>query len=104
MRPNRFVCIALLDEGRFANIYNIENNNVYIVDPPRNRVIPEALFLQQWSGKALLISNQPILTESELKHLYFKSMILKCIGILTFSVAIVFAGVYYVRRFKFSLR
>ena len=65
-RTGRFACIALLeDSSHFVCISNIDDNNVYAVDPPELRQIPLEAFSKVWSGKALLISKSPLRLDVE---------------------------------------
>jgi ABC-type bacteriocin/lantibiotic exporter with double-glycine peptidase domain len=59
-RPGRFACIAYLDQGHFVNIYDIEGNQVYLIDPPGHRAASTDAFRTVWKGRALLIANEPI--------------------------------------------
>lgn len=65
-RPNRFICIALLKQGHFVNLYDVTDERVYLIDPPNQRQVGLDGFRAIWTGKALLISDQPIPDESSL--------------------------------------
>jgi ABC-type bacteriocin/lantibiotic exporter with double-glycine peptidase domain len=68
LRPNRCVCIALLKEGHFVNLYDITDDRVYLVDSPETRQVGLDGFRAIWTGKALLISDRPIPDESSLRR------------------------------------
>lgn len=60
-RSGRFACIAFLEESNhFICIYDIDEKNVYVVDPPDTRAVSREAFSKMWQGKALLISDRPI--------------------------------------------
>ena len=60
-RGDRFACVALLESSRhFVCLYEIDRDNVYLVDPPNRRVVSRDAFHKIWSGKALLISDHPL--------------------------------------------
>lgn len=65
-RPGRFACIALLDRGHFVNIYDIEGGKLFLIDPPSKQVVATDAFKAMWSGKVLLISDQPLLSDDAL--------------------------------------
>ena len=51
-RPNRFVCIALLKQGHFVNVYDIAEDRVYFADPPELRQAGLDAFRSIWTGRA----------------------------------------------------
>ena len=65
-RPGRFACIALMDRGHFVNIYEVQDDSALIADPPTNSTVSLDALKTIWSGKALLISDQPLLPESQI--------------------------------------
>ena len=65
-RPGRFACIALMDRGHFVNIYDVQDDTVLIADPPNKSQVSLDALKATWSGKALLISDQPLLPESQI--------------------------------------
>jgi len=97
-RPGRFACIALLDRGHFVNVYDVEGDEVHLADPPGLRTVSRASFGAIWGGKALLLSDRPIVAEDTLAARRVRRAWLAygCAGLL-FSTAVV-AGVRYARR------
>lgn len=63
----RFVCIAHVDGNHFVNIADIDDQGVWIVDPPRDGMIAEALLAKRWSGDAILISREPLMREEDIR-------------------------------------
>jgi ABC-type bacteriocin/lantibiotic exporter with double-glycine peptidase domain len=63
-RPGRFACIAYLDQGHFVNIYDVDDKQVYLIDPPDHRAASADAFAAVWKGRALLIANEPISVDS----------------------------------------
>lgn len=66
LRPNRLVCIALLKQGHYVNLYDISDDRAYLIDPPSQREVGLDAFRAAWTGKALLISDRPLADESSL--------------------------------------
>jgi ABC-type bacteriocin/lantibiotic exporter with double-glycine peptidase domain len=65
-RTGRFACIALLDRGHFVLVYDVRDGLVFVADPPDKSTISVEAFQVIWNGKALLISDQPIVPESQI--------------------------------------
>lgn len=85
-RKGKFACIALLEKtGHYVCIYDIDDQNVFIVDPPEKRVIPRDTFLKLWNGKAILLSDKPI----ELQSSYDSNLITNFIYLLTILITII---------------
>lgn len=59
-RSRPFTCIALLKENHFVNVYDIDEQYVYVIDPPKDYTLPHDTFRLSWTGKALLISPSPL--------------------------------------------
>jgi len=60
-------CIAYLDErSHYVLIGDIEDNTVFVVDPPRSYELPAATLSALWSGEALLLSHKPLAPEEAL--------------------------------------
>lgn len=65
-RPGRFACIALVDKNHFVNIAEVDEKHAHVIDPPRDYKLPLATLRARWDGKALLVSNEPLLAEEDL--------------------------------------
>jgi ABC-type bacteriocin/lantibiotic exporter with double-glycine peptidase domain len=68
-RPRPFACIAHDRAGHFVLVTDVLPNlrGVRIIDPPHAaQLIQRETFEARWSGQALLISTEPLLSESEL--------------------------------------
>jgi hypothetical protein len=65
-RTEPFACIVLTKEGHFELLFEIGEEKVSIVDPPRAYTLPIQTFSQLWSRKALLIGRQPFASEESL--------------------------------------
>ena len=48
-REECFVCISLLKKGHFVVLYDVDRKNVYLIDPPRDYVLPIDTFRQRWT-------------------------------------------------------
>ena len=65
-RPGRFACIAHLDGNHFVNIYDVDEKEAWIIDPPRRYTIPLDTLSIRWDGTALLLAREPLLAEEDL--------------------------------------
>lgn len=66
LRPTPFVCIAHVDGNHFVIIGDVDDSEVWIVDPPREGGIAKELFVKRWDGTALLLSRSPLASEESL--------------------------------------
>ena len=96
-RPRRFVCIALLKQGHFVNLYDATDDRVFLVDPPNLRQVGLDGFRATWTGKALLISDQAIPDESSLRSHYEWGLIV-LIALAAMAVAGVISHAVFKRR------
>lgn len=64
-RPGRFACIALLEEGHFVNLVQVDNGVASIIDAPKEYELPLHTFDALWTGKALLVSSDPLIPEEQ---------------------------------------
>lgn len=67
-RQPPFACIAHISDNHFVNFAGfLPDDRVEVFNPPqRPTQFPMALLEKQWSGKALLISMQPLVGEEDL--------------------------------------
>jgi hypothetical protein len=65
-RRGRFAVIALIKPGHFVCVYDIKDDLAYIADPPELRQVPLTTLKSIWSGEALLISREPLPSESSI--------------------------------------
>lgn len=87
-RPGRFACLALLDQqGHFVNLYNIDAQSVYLIDPPTDRVMDREVFGRKWSGQALLVSTQP-LTPMSAGWLSSRAIVVGAVALLAVVIAL----------------
>lgn len=76
-RKGRFACIALLEKtGHYVCIYDIDDDDVFLVDPPEKRIIPRDVFVNLWNGKAIIVSNKPIEPQSFYKFSILRILLL----------------------------
>lgn len=68
MREQPFVCIAHVDENHYVNIGDVDANQVWVIDPPRDGMISTAVFAKRWDGYALLLSRTPLEPEESLRR------------------------------------
>jgi ABC-type bacteriocin/lantibiotic exporter with double-glycine peptidase domain len=97
-RAGRFACIAHYDDGHFVNLLDVEPGMVHVIDAPQSLRIPVETFDQRWSQNALLISNQPILSEDDLP---IDSNWPLIVGVLL--AAVVFVGLWILLRRRKSI-
>lgn len=85
-RSGRFACIARFDGTHFVNIAQIGEKTAYIIDAPRkDHTLPLDALRTRWDGKALLISNEPLVPEDALQgrsHLWAVSALVGAGGAL----------------------
>lgn len=62
-RQRPFACIALLKKGHFVVVYDVDDENVYVVDPPKKILVGRDGFASLWSGKTLLLADRPIVRD-----------------------------------------
>ncbi len=62
-RDETFACIALMEPQHFVVLYDVQDGEAHIVDPPRSYALPIDTFQQSWTGNALLIGPSPFATE-----------------------------------------
>lgn len=64
-RQEAFACIALINPYHYINVYDIDDEYVYVIDYPKSYKLPLATFSKIWSGKALLLSQETLAPESD---------------------------------------
>ncbi len=64
-RGQPFACIALLEGNHFVNVYDMDKQQVYVIDPPKEYAAPLDTFRLLWTRKALLISKAPLALASD---------------------------------------
>lgn len=64
--PRPFGCVALLKSGHFVGVYDVNSDDVFLIDPPESYQMRKGLFEELWTGNALLIfpAEAPDLTRS----------------------------------------
>lgn len=65
-RPERFACIAQIQDrthAHFVLLYDVDDEQVDLIDPPRKLRVPIPTFQQSWTGRALLIGREGFLPE-----------------------------------------
>lgn len=62
----RFACVAHLDGNHFVLIGDVQENRVWIVDPPAETEVASAALLARWKGHALLLAKEPLVREEDL--------------------------------------
>lgn len=68
LRQERFVCIAHVDGTHYVNLGDVDGNQVWVVDPPRDGMIATEVFAKRWDGNALLLARTPLAPEEELRR------------------------------------
>ena len=61
--PGHFACIALVKkegEYHYVNLYDLNRTTAQIIDFPHSYAVNRPVFGSMWTGKAMLISTQPI--------------------------------------------
>ena len=53
--PRPFGCVALLKSGHFVGLYDVNSDDVFLIDPPESYQMRKGLFEELWTGNALLI-------------------------------------------------
>lgn len=86
-RPGRFACIALISKSHFVNFADVEDQQTYVIDPPRDYKLPLDTLRTRWDGKALLISHEPLLSEEDLPRPFPRWILFSGVGILVIGVA-----------------
>lgn len=59
----KFACIALLEQGHFVLLYDVDDQYAYIVDYPKDFRVPIGTLEGAWTGKCLLIGATPLRSE-----------------------------------------
>jgi Peptidase C39 family/Protein of unknown function (DUF1573) len=54
-RTEPLMCIALMKGSHFVLLYDSDQVDAFLIDPPRSYTVPIDTFKQEWTGKALLI-------------------------------------------------
>lgn len=62
-RTEPLVCITLINNNHFVILYDIEDQTVHVVDPPREYSVPRSSFERAWTGHSLLIGRSPFASE-----------------------------------------
>jgi ABC-type bacteriocin/lantibiotic exporter with double-glycine peptidase domain len=97
LRQEPFACIAHLNGNHFVLLAGFQNDEVIVIDPPKEYRIPVKTLLSQWQGDALLISAAPLQSEESLsRRIWFQKLLVG--AALSAGVIFVF-GVSY-RQFR----
>ncbi len=67
LRKEAFACIILMKGGHFALLFDVNDEKVSIVDPPRAYTLPIQTVSELWSGTALLIGRERFAPEESLR-------------------------------------
>ena len=59
-RQRPFACIASVGGDHYVCVYDVSKTDVFVVDPPQDRVIARGAFEALWHGRALLLSDHPL--------------------------------------------
>ncbi|MGC8644498.1 MAG: cysteine peptidase family C39 domain-containing protein [Isosphaeraceae bacterium] len=59
-RQRPFACIASVGGDHYVCVYDVSKTDVFVVDPPHDRVMDRGAFVALWDGRALLLSNRPM--------------------------------------------
>jgi ABC-type bacteriocin/lantibiotic exporter with double-glycine peptidase domain len=95
-RPGRFACIALIDKHHFVNFAKIDEERVFVVDPPQEYTVPLDTLRSRWDGRALLISTDPLMAEEDLPRGFPYRLVLIFTGI----AAALAAGWFLLRKLR----
>lgn len=85
-RPRPFACIALLNDNHFVLVYEIDERQVYIIDPPRQYELPLDSFRANWTGKVLLLSTVPMTAQTDRTTLYWTTIGVALVAVGGFAV------------------
>ena len=99
-RPGRFACIARIGGNHFVNIVAVDEKRAQIIDPPKQYQLPLETLRTLWKGKALLLSNEPLLSEEDLPRPFPLKSVVIVIFILAGALSVVL--VLRNRRLRFS--
>lgn len=97
-RPERFACIAHVQGGHFVNIADVDDEYVYVVDPPHEQKYRHEVFNLFWEGDALLLAPDPLTVEASLPPLNTTSPSTPLWGALIIAVVLVAMAVFILRR------
>lgn len=73
-RTEAFTCLTLIDEGHYVLVYDADDRQVEIVDPPRRYSLPIDTFRSHWSRKALLIGRESFSPEESVRSGAWRSL------------------------------
>ncbi len=68
LRRERFVCIAHVDGNHFVNVGDVNDNSVWVINPPQEGSMALELFAKRWNGQALLLARSALVPEEELQQ------------------------------------
>lgn len=86
-RAGRFACVALLEgEGHYVCIYDLDRSSVFLVDPPRERVVSRGAFSKLWSGRALLLSDRPLAATARCAAWVLPTALVSAVVVLTLGL------------------
>jgi len=95
-RNGRFACIALLERSKhFVCVYDIDDSNVYIIDPPGHDKMSRSAFAALWQGKALLLSDKAM---SPLSTTDYARVAILCLSLAACAALALLAGRKYLKR------
>ncbi len=101
-RPEGFACITLSNREHFAVLYDVDEDEVYLVDPPNRHRVPRKVFETQWDGVALLLSARELTAEEALNQ---ENSLGRWAGVgAGFGGVLVFAGLVWNGVRKWSRR
>jgi hypothetical protein len=102
-RTESFVCLTIMSGSHFVLLYDIDQSNIWLIDPPRKLVLPRETFINKWSKEALLISRQPLAREESIgSSVVWWRRSLATLGVLL-SIAVVTVTALRRRRYRNTL-
>jgi ABC-type bacteriocin/lantibiotic exporter with double-glycine peptidase domain len=92
-RRDSFCAICLLKEKHFVIAAGFQDGDVILVDLPKRRRIPVAEFERLWSGKAILVSTEPLAVRRvwfEWRHIWISLVLIAILlgGVLRLKMGV----------------
>ncbi len=94
-RMERFACITIINDHHFVLLYDVDDKNVLIIDPPKAYPLPIDSFLSIWGHKALLVGPSPFVPEEQIRR---RGSLASVTGVLAALIAVVLLVPLYRRK------